>query len=609
MSVSPRVVVTALIALGAVIGVTRAADRPNILWITSEDNSPYLGCYGDMQAQTPHLDRLAAEGVRYRHAFANVPVCSPARSTLITGRHAVTLGLENHRSVVAVPPEVRLYPSLLRDAGYYCTNNEKTDYNLGDQKSMWDRSGKDAHYRDRPAGRPFFAVYNLMISHELHVSPPKDKTVFRVAPADVKLPPYHPDVPELRREWANYFDRMTEMDRQAGALLDQLQADGLAEDTIVFYFSDHGGALPGGKRNLSDAGTRVPLIVRIPEKWRNWSPAAPGGWDERLVDFTDIPATVLALGGAPVPPDYAGIPFLGPRSGAGRDHVFLYRGRMDERFDTVRGIRARDFLYLKNFSPQKPLGQHYHFPFAAQPGMGAWWRAFREGRCDPVQSAYWQPRPAEELYDTAQDPFCTRNLVGDAEHAGRLASLREALRGEVLAARDVGFIPEGLRPRLLGPDGVTLVEYASSDERYPLARVLTLADLATSREVGTLPELRAALKDPHPVMRYWAATGCLVLGAGAAEAVGDLRSALTDEVADVRVVAAEALVRLGERSPSLETLGAVVAEGNPAECLAALNALDALREAGLVDAATLLRFAPNSKYPDNQERIVRLWRR
>ena len=255
-----------------------AENRPNILWLTSEDNSPYLGCYGDALALTPNLDRLAAQGVRYRNAFANAPVCSVARTTLITGMYASSLGGQNHRSAVAMPQQFKLYPEHFRAAGYYCTNNSKTDYNFQGGQKAWNESSNKATYDNRQTNQPFLAVYNSTTSHESQVAPKGGKTNFRVSPAKITLPPYHPDTEVIRRDWANYYEQMTLMDQEIGEHLDKLEQDGLADDTIVLYHSDHGGGLPRGKRNIHDSGTRVPLIIRFPKKWSHLAPAKPGEW-------------------------------------------------------------------------------------------------------------------------------------------------------------------------------------------------------------------------------------------------------------------------------------------------------------------------------------------
>ncbi len=578
-----------ILVAGLVVTASIAADRPNILWITSEDNSPYLGCYGDALAQTPNIDRLAAQGVRYRNAFANAPVCSTARTTLVTGMYASSLGAQHHRSSVAIPSQFKLYPEVLRAAGYYCSNNSKTDYNLSGRRKPWDESSAKAHYKNRAPGQPFFAVFNFTTSHESQVAPKAGKTTFRVPPEKIPLPPYHPDTPEIRRDWANYYDQMTLMDDQVGKVLAELEQAGLAGDTIVFYYGDHGGALPRGKRNIHDSGTRVPLIVRIPEKWSHLAPAKPGEWVNDLVSFVDFPATVFSLCGVDTPSNYEGRPFLGEKKTAPRDHVFLIRGRMDERYDTLRAVRDGEFRYVRNYSPHRPWGQYYTYPFRVQPSMRSWFAEFLAGRCNEAQAAYWKPKPAEEFYQIADDPFEIRNRIADPQHAARVATLRTALRNEMLKTRDTVFIPEGMFTKLAGKK--TIYDYAQS-KAYPLERLIDLADKASDRDIAHLPEFIAALDDTHPLIRYWAATGCLILGNKAGAAKAKLLLHLNDEWPDVRVVVAEAVAHLGEREAGVKVIGDVIRTGNAYEALAAQNALDFMWKDGLVtlaDAQSLVR--------------------
>ncbi len=582
------------ISLLYLVGPGHAADRPNILWITSEDNSPYLGCYGDRLAQTPHLDQLAAEGVRYRNAFSNAPVCSAARSTLISGMYATSLGIQNHRSRVAIPDRCLLYPEVLRAAGYYSTNNSKTDYNIAERKSAdkrqpWDESSNKAHYRNRKPGQPFFAVFNITTSHESQVAPKPGKTSFRIPPEQMPLPPYHPDTPEIRRDWANYYDQITLMDQQVGQRLAELEQLGEADNTIVFYYGDHGGALPRGKRNIHDSGTRVPLIIRIPKTLENLRPTAPGGWVDDPVSFVDLPVTVFSLCGIKLPANYEGRPFLGESKAAPRDHVFLYRGRMDERYDTVRAVRDRGFRYVRNYSPHRPWGQYYTYPFRVQPSMRSWYAEYRAGRCNDVQSAYWQEKPGEEFYDIASDPHEIHNRMHDPAHTARIADLRQKLRQEILTTRDTGFIPEGMFERLAG-DG-SIYDYAQS-RQYPLEQILDVADLASDRDPAHLSAFIQALRHEHPVIRYWGATGCLILKDQAAPAKPQLLACLLDDWNDVRVVAAEAVAGLGEKEQAQTALQQVLADGNPYEVLAAENSVDALWQHGplsLHEAQELVR--------------------
>ena len=582
-------------------GLAQAADRPNILWITSEDNSPYLGCYGDKLAVTPNLDKMAAEGLRYRHAYANAPVCSTARTTLITGMYAPTLGVHNHRSSVAIPATFKLYPQYLRDAGYYCSNNSKTDYNVAGSGAMkiWNESSKKAHYNNRAKGQPFFAIFNFTTSHESQVAPKKGKTTFRIAPEKMPLPPYHPDTPEIRRDWANYYDQITLIDEQVGEVLAELDKAGLADDTIVFYYGDHGGALPRGKRNIHDSGTRVPFIVRIPQKWQHLAPAAPGSWVEDLVSFVDFPATVFSLCGVDIPAQFQGRPFLGEKKAAPREHVYLYRGRMDERYDSVRAVRDAEARYVRNYAPHRPWGQHYTYPFQVQPSMRSWYAEFAAGRCNEVQSAYWNPKPGEELYLPAEDPFEITNLAAAPEHQARLEKMRQTLREEILATRDTVFIPEGMYEKLAA--GKTLYDYAQS-AAYPLERLLDIADAASERKAAHVPSFAGALTDADPLVRYWATTGCLILQDKAADAKEALMKCLQDESMDVRVVAAEAVAFLGEKEAALSVVTEVVKKGNAYESLAALNALDFMWKAGNITLAQAQNAVKklNMKEPNNR---------
>ncbi|MBM3866691.1 MAG: sulfatase, partial [Verrucomicrobia bacterium] len=567
----------------------------------SEDNGPFLGCYGDPHARTPHLDGLAAEGVRYRRAFANAPVCSSARTTLITGMYPPSIGAQHHRSRMPLPAGFQLYPELLRAAGYYCTNNAKTDYNVTLDRNPWDENGPRAHYRNRPAGQPFFAIFNQTSSHESQVAPPAGKTTFRVPPGSVTLPPYHPDTPEIRRDWANYHDQITVMDGQMGELLTELAREGLAEDTIVFYYSDHAGGLPRGKRNIHDSGTRVPLIVRFPAKWAHLAPGAPGSWVEQPVSFVDLTATLLELCGVPVPANYEGRPFLGPRAVV-RDEVFLFRGRMDERHDVVRAVRDREHRYVRNYSPHRPWGQPYSYPFQVLPSMRSWHAAFLAGNCDPVQAAFWLPKPPEEFYAVAGDPHEVRNLAGRPEVAEPQRALAAKLRAHLIATRDTGFIPEGMTRRLAG--GADLIAYARGPA-YPIERAVDLADLAAARDPRHLGALQAALADPHPVIRYWGAQGCLILGAKAAPARDALRARLRDDWADVRVAAAEALGHLGDLDAALTALGEVIRAGEAGEVLAALNALDFLWLDGRAPLARVQAMVRGLELAEPADRIPR----
>ena len=330
------VVVLSLFKLGQISLAAAEPDapaRPNLLWITSEDNGTYLGCYGDPVARTPNIDRLAASGVRYLNCFSNAAVCAPARQTLITGMYATSLGGQHMRSQSKFPDAVAYFPKFLRDSGYFTSNNAKTDYNgaPADPQAMSaasDQSGNQAHWRNRTAGKPFFSVFNFAESHESRLFPARWKNrTPNTDPADVKLPAYLPDLPATRLDLARYYDCLTDMDQRVGVVLKQLADDGLAEDTIVFYFSDHGGSLPRGKSFTYDSGTHVPLVVRFPSKWQHLSPAEPGQSTDRLVSFVDFAPTILSLAGIKPPEYMQGQAFLGALKQPPREYVHTFRGR------------------------------------------------------------------------------------------------------------------------------------------------------------------------------------------------------------------------------------------------------------------------------------------
>ena len=572
------------------ITMAAAAERPNILWITSEDNAAHwLGCYGNAEAATPRLDALARQGLMFTSAYANGPVCAVARSTILNGAYAVTQGTQHMRSRHPIPADFVAHATHLRRLGYYCTNNSKTDYNFrGKDHLIWDECSGKAHYRKRPDGKPFFAIFNLLITHESQLFPNKvaanrkDGTIPqnpRLDPAKLTVPPHQPNLPEVRNDIAIYHDCISAMDRQAGELLDELAAAGLAEDTIVFYYSDHGGAMARGKRYLQDTGTRVPLIIHLPEKWRHLSPFKPGSKVDEPVSFVDLAPTLLSLCGLPTPAAMQGRAFLGGhrRSPAPDDMVLLYADRFDELEGMRRGITDGRWRYIRCFTPQLP-GAPYSgiYPFG-QPSWSAWRDAARDGRVAEAHQAIWKtPQPIETLYDTAADPWEMNNLAADPAHAGRLAAMRGKLREIMAKTHDTSVVPEPMWAELRG-DGNIHDYVRSSDFDHQAA--LDLAFTASSGDPANLPRLIEALSSEQPVIRFWAAHGCLVLGKEAAPAIASLTQCLEDPQPLIRIVAAEALISAGEPDVAKQTLAAALDLPMSAECYEWLT--NALRRAGM----------------------------
>ncbi len=564
---------------------TQAQERPNILWLVSEDNSPEtIGVYGDPAARTPNIDRLAENGLVYRHAFANSPVCSVARSNLISGMHAPTLGLHLMRSQIEVPDYIEniFYPILLQEAGYYTTNNAeidpftnnaKTDYNVPEPHDrFWDETSPQAHYKNREPGQPFFAVFNNHDPHEsrMFLDVMAEEPVTN--PEDIQLPPYHPDIPEIRRSWAHYYDLNSRMDEWVGEMLEELEEEDLAENTIVMYFSDHGGVLPRSKRFLYHTGTAAALVAWFPEKWQHLAPAEPGSTLDRLVSFVDFPPTLMSLAGIDIPEYYEGRPFMGETIEPPGETVFLYKDRMAQRFDIQRGVFDGEYRYIRDYMPHRPNGQYSHYPFRMQ-SMQAWYRHWANDKTTPEQSRFWLPQPAEELYHTAEDPWEIHNLAQDPAYADKLSELREANRRHILQTNDAGFIPEDMFDNLRGDQ--TLYEYTLSED-YPVERVLDVAEAASFRNPEFLPELTDAMHDPYPPVRFWGAMGCVILGYDAMSARSELEALLDDEYASIRATAAEAIARMGGMNRAVETLGTMLTSTDADELLYAVNALAAL---------------------------------
>ncbi len=563
-----------------------AADRPNIVWLTSEDNGPHLGCYGDPYATTPQLDALARRGTMYTHCWSNAPVCAPARTTIICGVHPPSLGAEHMRSEIRLPDGWRLFPQYLRAAGYYCTNNSKEDYNVTQSGQVWDESSTKAHWRHRSPGQPFYAVFNTTVSHESQIRTRPHQAVH--AASDVRVPAYHPDHPVVRQDWAQYYDRLSEVDAFVGRHLRELEEAGLADETIIFYFGDHGSGMPRCKRWPYNSGLRVPMIVYVPPRFREWAKSlAPGSINDRLISFVDLAPTVLSLAGVSLPSHFQGIPFLGPQTGPAPSHLFGYRGRMDERVDLVRTIWDGRYVYIRNYMPHLIYGQHIDYMF--QTPTTRIWKALHEaGQLNERQRQFWEPKPTEELYDLNSDPDEVQNLAADPASEAVLLRLRSALKQHTLEVRDLGFLPENelhSRSGSLAP-----YEMGQDPNRYPLERILNMAGLAAERvaergeDTEEAAKLARALQDPDSAVRYWAAVGLLIRGQSAvATHLSALQKALGDPAPDVRVAAARALAQFAPDNLRSQARDVLLVESNVNTAgvftaIAALNALDALSD-------------------------------
>jgi len=540
------------------------SSRPNVLWITAEDMSPVLGCYGDEFATTPNIDRLAKGSVRYTKAFASAPVCSPSRSCLITGCYPTSLSTQQMRSGFAIPKSMRGFPALLRAQGYYTTNNVKTDYNTGNYadiiKASWNESSAIAHWRMRSdKAQPFFSVFNLMTSHQSRsmVWPYKrfkEEVQSTLSPGDihdpdkVPVPPYYPDTPLIRRELARFYDCVTAMDLQVGLILKQLEEDGLAENTIVFFYSDHGSGMPRHKRALMDSGMHVPLLIYFPEKWKHLAPGKPGSTTDRLVSFVDFAPALLNLLGLPIPEAMQGKPFLGPNSESPRRYVYGHRDRVDEVRDLARSVRDGRYLYIRNYMPH--LG--YNQP-TAWPDNGEirheFYRLANPGTMTHAQWHFAGPsRPVEELYDCQADPQNLENLVRSKKHRNILKRMQVEHVRHITEKADLGFLPESEAWMMFAKQ--TGWELGQSG-RVPLAGIHQAA-----AQVGVASEKQflGNLNSLNPAIRYWGAIGLAVRPKISSLAKRILRRKLGDPSLAARVEMANALAAHGDISNALPPL-------------------------------------------------------
>ena len=562
--------------------------RPNFLWIMSEDISTDLACYGTPLVHTPVLDQLAADGARYTNAFCTSPVCSPSRSSMITGMFQTSIGSHDHRSNRdgALPPRARLLTDCLRDAGYFTCNvttaavgvsgSGKTDFNFQYDGKPFD--GTD--WNQRKSGQPFFAQLSLPVTHRTWAGAQAyvKKAGIAVDADKVKLPPYYPDHPVAREDWAHYLDSISTVDWQVGEILKRLEAEGLAKNTVVFFIGDNGACHVRGKQWLYEAGISIPLIVRWPGTIK------PGTVSDDLVLSIDIPGQILKIAGVTLPVVMQDAPFIGPDAFR-RKIVFAARDRMDETVDCCRTVRDKQWKYIRNFMPHLPYLQPNRYKDTAYPMANLLRQLHAEGKLTPAQQRFAASRkPAEELYDLAVDRDELVNLAEKPEHQETLKRMRAALRQCQIETHDLGFAPEG------SPSHGAAV---SRDPKvYPLGRILDVCDVTARNDPADLPQLIKWLDDENVCIRYWTALGVLGLGAKAAPAADALVKRLDDPCGVVRVPAAEALCGLGQDAKGIAVLEKCLGDlSNGAVSLHAANALERLGEKARPCLPTLERVA------------------
>jgi uncharacterized sulfatase len=540
--------------------------RPNVLWISVEDMSLNLGCYGDPDAITPTLDQMARDGIRYTNSFASAPVCTPSRCSIITGMYASSLGAQHLRNSIAKPKHILCFTEYLRKAGYYCTNNSKQDYNFNAPAEAWDQSSQNAHWRKGPKGKPFFSVFNFEGTHQsktrynedhlkrINAQLPENK---RHDPKKVTVWPFYPDTRKVRVNIAAYHTQITIMDELVKGLLDQLDADGLAEDTIVFFFSDHGMGLPRGKRWLHDSGLRVPLLVRFPKKYKHLAPGKAGDTEDRLVSFVDYAPTMLSLLGIEIPKNMEGKAFLPKKKAPGRKWILGIRDRVTEVVFCSRTIHDGRYQYIRNFKPHRPRMSYCEYSERTQIRQELR-RLDAEGKLKGSEAWLMQRQtPAEEFYDTKNDPYQFNNLALDPKYAKQIKRMRTILRQRMSELNDASMHAEMEVLRQCRKHGITphaMVRRVSEQERERILDLMFMTGICKAEDV------MGAIDDKNASVRYWGAVNLAAMAKAAAPAKAKLLKALQDESQSVRVPAAEALCNIGlekEGTPVLVKIAAI----------------------------------------------------
>lgn len=532
-----------------------ASPRPNFLVITWEDVSPHFGCYGDKLAHTPTIDRLAAEGIRFDQAYAVAGVCAPSRSAIISARWPVSLGSQHMRSDVKLPPDFRCFPAYLRDAGYYCINPGKMDYNFKAPADTWDAVGPKAEWSNRQPGQPFLAVFNYAQTHQgpaqrqstadaQRAALPKEAIV---TPEQVTVPGYFPDTPGVRQQLANVRNNITHADRLTNGLLKELREEGLEDDTIIIFYGDHGDGIPRIKTHLYHESLRVPLIVKIPAKFRSEATPAPGSAVEELVSLMDLGPTMLSLAGIQPPSGWDGRACLGQHAQAAPRFLFGHRDRVDFSSNLQRAVHDGRWHYIRDFRPDlmpRPPSHSFEISAILQDSR----RQHRAGTFTGPQAAWLEKTGLiEELYDTQTDPHCLHNLATDPAQTERLATMRGALREWQLRVKDLAFLPESMQARLASQHG-----HAAAIPADLLSKLPALADAPLNGK-NALAALTAALDSANATERFWAVIGLGTLQS--TESIPALQKHLTDPDATVATAAAWSLHRLGHTdATSLDAL-------------------------------------------------------
>ncbi|SDG70527.1 sulfatase family protein [Winogradskyella thalassocola] len=590
-------------------------DKPNILWVTIEDTSPqFIGCYGNENAETPVMDFMASQGVRFESAFSKGTVCSPSRSAIITGVPTYKMGSGNHRSSFPIPIEIKGFPKYLKDNGYYVTNNSKTDYNIANvnqfTKETWHESSNQAGWWNREDNQPFFSVFNIPDSHQsrtmsmpyewyeknvLQYLQPKQKTSDNTdedLPKNAKLipiqpealnrfhtkhvisdeafdmPPIYRDTDAMRKQVARVYNSIKLTDIKIGNILHRLHEDNLMDDTIVFIFADHGEGIPRGKTNGIGLGYRVPFIIWFPEKYKHLSPWGTGGIvTDNIIDFEDLAPTLLQITGIEIPSYMKGRPFLGKQPKPEKQYTYLSTDRADNGLDMTRTITDGRYLYSRNFMPFFPEVKYIHYI-----DIGEITQHMREdydnGKLNEFQSNMFRNKPPEVLYDLKNDTWEEFNLVNSEAHQEILKTMRARLKTEILKERDVHFLPEYELGEI--SKNSTPYQFRMDGEQFDLKNIFEVANLVGKNDDAS--QFLKYLKSENEIVRYWASLGLYHLRTNLSlEVLEQMKPYLKDTYSPVLINIAATIYSNSADSKSSEVLKACILDENPHLALSAIN--------------------------------------
>lgn len=586
--------------------------KPNILWVTIEDTSPqFIGCYGNGNARTPVIDKLAQEGVRFTNAFSTGTVCSPSRTAIITGVKTYKTGTGNHRSKYPVPVFIKGFPYYLQQAGYYTSNNSKTDYNVAGEKEYikeaWNESSGKAGWWDRKPGQPFFAVFNYNESHqsrtmtetyEWYVENVYNKLLpdEQIGDNEFEMPPFYRDSPEMRKQFARVYNSIKLTDKRIGDLLARLEKDKLKDSTIIFFYADHGEGMPRGKTNGINYGYRVPFIIWFPEMYKHLSPWGTAGVvTDELVDFTDLAPTIISLAGEKIPEYLLGRPVLGKNRSKPVEHLFLSSDRADNGIDMIRTVTDGKYVYSRNFMPFIPEARYIRYMEIGEIKQQMR-KDLTEEKLNPLQKSLFEARPAEYLFDIENDLWETRNLAAEPEFKGILDKMRNLLMQEILESRDVMFLPEyevGLLSKT-----TTAYEFRQNKAKYPIEEIYKAASLAGFRGREITAKQVEFLTSSNKIVRYWAVLGLRSQSFEDLQMVSkEISKAMRDEYPPVAATASAIAYEISGSQTAEQNLKKFCADENLQVSLMAINyLLYAKNKKPFVETIQAVRKMPDRDY-------------